>query len=121
MTDHRMVFRFERDGVTAEMTCNAPVGADCRLIGPPGCTCESWTIERAHDAAEPFHRVDTIGGAEILHWMVDGGGECNVCTWINESGIPMELNGGRESFILAAVPVTPDWTGEDYGWTRSKP
>lgn len=117
--EHRMEVRFDRDHVRVEMVCHAPEGADCRLIGPPGCTCDSWTIERAHEAAEPFHRVDTIGGAEILHWMHDGG-ECNVALWINEGGDIAELNAADEAFLIASIPVEPVWQGDHYGWKRAK-
>ena len=88
MTDHHMTFTFDKGVVSAQFKCTAPEWSDCRLVGMDNCHCESWTIERAHEGAAPYHRVETIGGAEILHWMKDGG-ECNAATFINE-GDPME-------------------------------
>lgn len=120
MTDveHRLVFEYDRDHVTCEMRCYAEEGADCRLVGMDNCNCEFWNIERAHEGAAPYHQVDTVGGAEILHWMKDGG-ECNYCTWINESGIAEELNSERESFMIAAIPVEQVWTGDGAEWRRA--
>lgn len=115
--DHRIEVRFDRDNVRLEAVCHAPEGADCRLTGPDGCTCEAWTVERADEDSQPYHRVDTVGGAEILHWMHDGG-ECNVCTWLNESGEVAELNAELDEFMIASVPVEPVWEGDHFEWRR---
>ena len=116
--EHRIEFRFDQDSVRLEAVCHAREDADCRLVGPEGCTCTSYSIERADEHSQAYHRVDTIGGAEILHWMKDGG-ECNYCTWINESGIVEELNSERESFMIAAIPVEQVWTGDGAEWRRA--
>lgn len=115
--DHRIEVRFDQDHIHLEAVCHAPQGAECRLKGPPGCTCEEWTIERAHGGAQPYHKVDTIGGATILHWMEDSD-ECNTCTWLNESGAIAELNGAKEQFLIASLPIEPIWEGDHYQWKR---
>lgn len=116
MSDHVMVFEFDRDCVRARMECRAAPDADCRLVGPDHCDCESWTIERADSpVATPFHRVETFGGAEVIHWMRPGG-ECNVCLFVNE--LPEESAAPGQRFTLAEVPVTVSWEIEDYSWTR---
>ena len=117
--DHRIELRFDQDSVHLEAVCHAREDADCRLVGPEGCTCTSYAIERADERSRPYHRVDTVGGAEILHWMKDGG-ECNVCLWLNESGDVAELNAEREQFLIAAMPVEPIWDGDHYKWKRTK-
>lgn len=120
MSDHRLVVEFDQDSVRLVMTCNAPHGSDCRLTGPVGCTCERWSIVRAHEDAVPYHRVDTVGGAEILHWMHDGG-ECNYARWINESDDLAELNEDREAFVIAAIPVEAVWDEDGPTWKRVLP
>lgn len=119
MSDHRLVFEFDRDSVRLTMKCFAEEGSDCRLTGPEGCTCERWKIERAHEGAVAYHEVETIGGAEILHWMHDGG-ECNYAVWMNKSGDLSELNEDREAFVVAAIPVEAVWNEQGPTWKRSR-
>lgn len=112
MSEHVLVVEYDGDAIRAEVRCQAPEGANCRLDAD--CSCESWTVQRCGDGTA-YHRADTYGGAEVLHWMHDAG-ECNACTWINSD--PEECGPAR-AFTLAEVPVSVVWDPEDVRWERA--
>lgn len=114
---HVIVWEFDQDSVTSRLECRAPKGAHCRLVGPDHCQCESWTVEHADSPmASPFHRVETYGGADIIHWMHDSG-ECSAVMWDigdEESATP------GQRFTIGEVPVTLSWEDPGYSWTRAE-
>lgn len=117
MSDHRMRFEWDRDSVTATLTCTAPEGADCRLIGADHCDCENWVIERADSPmATPFHRVPTFSGPDIIHWMHDGG-HCNAVEWM-DSGDTADFAEQGQEFLIAEVPVSLSWDDNGPLWER---
>ena len=116
MSDHTMKADYQYGHVSLTPVCNAPEDADCRVTPRNGCTCEAWTLDRAGDGT-PYHRVDTFGGAEVLHWM-DAGGPCLFLEWLEES--PEEA-GPVGDFPIAEFPITPVWQrGGGYAWERAR-
>ena len=115
MTHHRIVWTLVDGRVRGEVYCDAPVGADCRLVGGPGCECESWNIER--DDEGPFHGTagydDGDNESEVRHAMVDGDC-CNVCEWLNEDEGLLDADGDIE---IGVTPIVPVWHGDYYTWT----
>ena len=97
--------------------CHEPDTADCRVVPRNGCRCDQWTLDRADDGT-PFHRVDTFGGAEVLHWM-DTGGPCIISEWWED---PEECGPPTGSHLLTELPVTPQWEPDGgYTWTPATP
>ena len=113
---HEIVWEFDRDCTIARAVCHEPPGADCRLAGTPGCECESLAIERDPDGT-PYHLVEAWG-ENVRHEMgpVD---YCNVCEWLNESGVIDEL-GESDRFEIGRTRIEPVWTGDGYDWKRAR-
>lgn len=110
---HALVLAFRDEAVQVEPVCRAGADADCRAHPRNGCRCEDYTILRTGDGA-PYHRVDTFGGAEVLHWMTPGG-PCTVVEWLQDDPLAF-MRAGVQAHI-AEVPVavrvtehgTPEW------------
>ena len=116
VSDHTMKADYRDGRVTLTPVCSAPESADCRVSPRNGCTCESWTLERADDGT-PYHRVDTFGGAEVLHWM-NTGGPCLVAEWLEDDP---EAAGPAGNFPVAEFPIAPVWQPEGgYTWKRAE-
>ena len=109
MSDHVIVWEFNRDHVTGEAVCNAGDDALCRNM--PNCDCEIW-LDISHDEQGWFHTAE--GNPPQLH-RHDTPGDCNICEWLNASDIE-ECAEGRPTFDIARTPIEPVWTGDFYEW-----
>ena len=111
---HALAFDFDRGAIVVRSICNEPPNADCRAQPRNGCRCDDYTVLRADDGT-PYHRVDTFGGAEVLHWM-DDGGDCNAARALE--GDTLSMSEGSQQFRLAEVPITLVSKGDHYTWQR---
>jgi len=117
MSEHALVWEFDRDTVNCKAVCNAAPDADCRLSCYGDCEVFSQIIRHSDETfdGETVHR--------ITHDDCDAGmraDECNVCLFLNESDCIQEMavggypNGPR--FIIGTVPIRPSWDGDCYEW-----
>lgn len=118
MSGHEILWRFDRECVTALAVCNEPVGSDCRLVPIKDsvlCVCDEWIgIER--DADGPYHvAIGSIGDEK--HRMEDGG-ECNIALFLNMSELIEESAVDRPTFEIGRTPFEPVWQGDYYDWKR---
>ena len=117
MSDHEIVWTFDRDTVTSKTVCTAAPDADCRL--DISCECEYFRIER--DATGPFHtQHDDYNPRDVgvRHEMTPGG-ECNIVLTVDESDGPTECAAPEVSeFEIARTPVEFVWTGDTYEWAQ---
>lgn len=114
MSGHAILWKFDRGGVTAEVVCHEPEGADCRLTSV-ACECEYWGEIQRRDDGTIWHKIVDYGDSyEPLWHEVKPQDDCNVCLFINESGCVEEF--GRGSFTIAETPIKPIWDGDGYDW-----
>lgn len=115
-----------RTGVTAEAVCLEPVDADCRLTGAgPECSCETWGRIERRDDGTIWHLIAELDSKSYIpqpdDWhqlKVMSDGDCNVCVFINESGMVEELTpeGEHVEFVLAETPFRPVWENDGCSW-----
>lgn len=113
MSDHELVWTFERDTVHVRAQCNAAPDATCRLTSD--CDCEAVTYE--HDERGHFHwGYDSESDDEVRHdmWL---GTDCNICLFLNEDPFMLaELSEGSPSFEIGRTPIRPVWRYDYYQW-----
>lgn len=91
---HRAKFSFDQYGLSVKFSCDATVGAQCRLSCPEGC--DFFTFE-GHE-----------------HELVDQG-ECEVLPWL-DSASPEELFMNDEVIQLANLEITTEFDGDCLQW-----
>lgn len=117
MSEHIIRWTYDRGTVDAEAVCIAAPDADCRLTSV-SCECEQWgEIQRCDDGTIWHHIVDYGDSTEpVWHEVKVMDKDCNVCLFINESGIPIELGPQRSNFVIAETPIRPVWLAGGCDW-----
>lgn len=113
MSEHSLIWNYDRDRVTVRAECAAAEDADCRLACRGDCEtyCE---IVRHEDV--------TFEGEVVKHYTHDdctegmAPGECNVCLFLNESDCIEESGDGRPTFTIGRTLIEPVWQGDYFDW-----
>jgi hypothetical protein len=93
---HRVEWRLDRDVVVGSLVCDAPEGADCRLVCKEGC--ESWPC--GHD--------------------LEDNGCCNAVEWIDQYDLA-ECHWTNGSEVVRDGPVHVWWDGDSWLWHYPPP
>ncbi len=97
MTGHTMSVQLERDMVVLTPVCHEPEGALCRLRCDSGCP--DYDSDHGHE-------------------LVDRG-YCNV-EWLTDGGNAAEFHAGEtEISLYDGMPITVQWNGEGYEWSKA--
>lgn len=116
MSGHVIRWEFNEGSVTATAVCNEPEGADCRLTSV-SCWCEQWGEIRRRDDGTIWHRIVDGSETEPQWHELKPMDDCNICLFINESGVVEEL--GHGSFVIGETPIRPLWEIDGCDWERA--
>ena len=99
---HAVSWQVDTEWVDATFTCDAPEGADCRLVCAEECGADFW----------PCHSYDEDGDNEREHRRVDGGSCLAVDCLKNEEG-PDSYDREAPRAPLRSGPIVVRWTGDE--------
>lgn len=106
------------DDISAELKCDEPEGARCRVMCADSIACNEEGFSIEHDEYGPYHVVNGEEFGEIprRHQTSDLP-QCNIIEWLqNDDARFTELYCGGKSHSVVDGPIIPIWNGGGYEW-----